>query len=858
MKRFQYMVPLLAIALMALPGVANADTCGKARISAVSPATSTYSGPNQFWNVTPGTTVLVTLSGVVECTGSSIQVIVQSSTTGNFCTTATGSGGTYSFAYPVPANGCGTSVVSYCTSNCSTATGYKALDAGGKCPGHLRAGTSTGQDCAPTVTGCRNPDLGCNPATLPSCSNAQTLGGNTVVGGNTCGATLPLSCSAGTVQTSGCNRSQTFTFSASNACGATASCTSTFTWKIVKEPVFDTLPTGSDRGCNPELPSCGIGTAHDECGSVEVTCTPGTITGPPCSRSQAFTYAATNCAGTTMQDVVYTWKEDKNPPVLSNVPTGGDLGCNPTPPSCDANVSASDDCDGPVNVDCKPGDVVVDGCSRRQTFTYSAIDSCKNPVSQDVTYSWSVVTAPVFDNCYTGRDLGCNPPSIPEFETPTAHDECGPVTVTPGEVQNSNDGCRYSRSLTYTAKGCDPTKTATCTTTYTWVSVTAPVFDDCTPGNDLGCNPENIPTCETAPTVHAHNNCGPVDVSCDGGTDQVDGCLHTRTLTYTAVGCDPSLTTTCQRTYTWQVVTPPVFDHCNDQTIDLGCNPLSIPVCDDSITAGDECGLVLVSCDQGPDTGDDCAGHQRIITYSAKNCAGTSLCVKTYKWTIQTVQIDCGTDICVVCFDDYKLNPDGVCPIPTASDNCGHAIVPTHDADVVVGPDASCSQGFRVRRHWSATGSCGVTAECDQFIIVCCCSGNTCGHTGGGCTFTLGYWKNHGPGDCHSGNNINAWPTTTVNLGFASFDTGDASQAAALCAILSSSGQSLCAQLIAAQLNIAAGADGSAVQSAINDAIACLAANGNSCGDPHSPCKQYTATLDAFNQGLIGPGHCPD
>ena len=33
------------------------------------------------------------------------------------------------------------------------------------------------------------------------------------------------------------------------------------------------------------------------------------------------------------------------------------------------------------------------------------------------------------------------------------------------------------------------------------------------------------------------------------------------------------------------------------------------------------------------------------------------------------------------------------------------------------------------------------------------------------CTFTQGYWKNHGSGACLNGSGINAWPVTSLQLG---------------------------------------------------------------------------------------------
>jgi hypothetical protein len=69
-------------------------------------------------------------------------------------------------------------------------------------------------------------------------------------------------------------------------------------------------------------------------------------------------------------------------------------------------------------------------------------------------------------------------------------------------------------------------------------------------------------------------------------------------------------------------------------------------------------------------------------------------------------------------------------------------------------------------------------------------------------------------------------------------------------------------QLIAAKLNIANGADPSAVQQAITDADAMVAGLViPPIGNGYLPASQtsvLTETLTEYNEGTIGPGHCND
>ncbi len=117
------------------------------------------------------------------------------------------------------------------------------------------------------------------------------------------------------------------------------------------------------------------------------------------------------------------------------------------------------------------------------------------------------------------------------------------------------------------------------------------------------------------------------------------------------------------------------------------------------------------------------------------------------------------------------------------------------------------------------------------------------------CTFTQGYWKNH----------EEQWPVTSLTLGNVSYT------AAQLLQIFNQPAQGnkltiLAHQLIAAKLNINNGADPSAAAATIASADALIGnlvvepiGNGNL---PSNPATGYANTLDDFNNGLIGPGHC--
>jgi hypothetical protein len=120
-----------------------------------------------------------------------------------------------------------------------------------------------------------------------------------------------------------------------------------------------------------------------------------------------------------------------------------------------------------------------------------------------------------------------------------------------------------------------------------------------------------------------------------------------------------------------------------------------------------------------------------------------------------------------------------------------------------------------------------------------------------GCTLTQGFWKNH----------PNSWTAPSLSLGSTSYPE------AQLILILNTppAGNGLLTlahQLIATKLNLAGGADGTALGTTIADAdflIGSLVVPPSGAGylSPASV-SSYVTALDNYNTGIIGPGHCAE
>ena len=191
--------------------------------------------------------------------------------------------------------------------------------------------------------------------------------------------------------------------------------------------------------------------------------------------------------------------------------------------------------------------------------------------------------------------------------------------------------------------------------------------------------------------------------------------------------------------------------------------------------------------------------------------------------------------------------------------NFGYHLLPGQSITVVIGDDqlydsltvsSPCSGNpllcntayiFRATALDSTHGGLGVSRT------IMCATLSCVG--GSSCTYTQGYWRNH----------PDAWPVTSLTLGTVTYQAGE------LMAILDNPARGnglviLAHQLIAAKLNIANGADPSAVQQTITEADDMIGAlvvppigDGYLAPDQTS---SLTETLTEYNEGTIGPGHC--
>ena len=171
---------------------------------------------------------------------------------------------------------------------------------------------------------------------------------------------------------------------------------------------------------------------------------------------------------------------------------------------------------------------------------------------------------------------------------------------------------------------------------------------------------------------------------------------------------------------------------------------------------------------------------------------------------------------------------------------------------------------FRVRANAGYYASCSCQLPCSEYSCVIVCCTLPCTPTPPtpptGCTYTQGYWKNHGPNPKSNGNQTNQWDVTSLVLGTVTYS--DTRLQNILNTPVKGNGLiSLAHQLIAAKLNRANLA--SAPQYVLDAISAADTLIGGRVIDgggslSTSATSSFTAILTSYNEGTSrgGPGHC--
>ncbi len=268
---------------------------------------------------------------------------------------------------------------------------YKAVDACGN-------ETAESDWCSVTFTWCidrEKPVLKCpDPGNIKECDPDLDIDGipigvaTSVPWTDNCegaGTTSEYDDGDGVIQ-DGCHYWLTRTFSYSDKCNNTGTCSVTYEWCITEEPTISVnVPLFNDLGCNPDPHDPPVFVVNDPCNPdvTEPTEIASSIAVENCRVTETWTASYKNkCHEIQSDEVVYTWIEDDIDPELHGVPEDVVVECGGVIPPI-PDVTASDNCPGEVRITYNE-DHLEFTCEENPLIeklilrTWTAIDDCGN------------------------------------------------------------------------------------------------------------------------------------------------------------------------------------------------------------------------------------------------------------------------------------------------------------------------------------------------------------------------------------------------------------------------------------------------------------------------------------------------
>ena len=506
--------------------------------------------------------------------------------------------------------------------------------------------------------------------------------------------------------------SVTRTWTATDACGNTATATQTITVQDNTPPVISVLPVASTISC-PATPQWATPTATDTCSgtvtltSVDVT-TPGACAG---SYSVTRTWTATDACGNTATATQVINVTDTVAPVISQLPAASTISC-PAQPEF-AVATATDACGSSFTL--TSADVTTPGAcanSYSVTRTWIATDACGNVSTASQTIIVQDNTPPVISQLPTASTISC--PATPQWTTPTATDTCsGNVTLT--SVDATTPGaCAGSYSVTRTWTATDACgNTATASQVINVTDTTAPVIAPLPVASTINCPAQ--PEFAVATAIDA---CGSTFTLTSADVTTPGSCAgnYSVTRTWTATDACGNASTATQTINVQDITAPTITAEAQNITVqcdgtgNTGAVTAWLNI-HGGATATDACSTVAWTNNFNA-LSSDCSAAVTVIFTATDGCGNASATSATFtvQDTTAPVAPQAPAAVNVVCASDVPANIS-----LTATDNCAGEIT-VQGVDVVT--PGNCANSFVVTRTWTFTDACGNSSNVSQAINV--------------------------------------------------------------------------------------------------------------------------------------------
>ncbi len=507
------------------------------------------------------------------------------------------------------------------------------------------------------------------------------------------------------------------TWTAEDDCGNATSFVQTITVNDTQAPTWtSTLPGNLTLNCGEAVPAAATLTASDNCNQpvdIELSETWQPGAGPNDGNVLVRTWTAEDDCGNAISHVQTITVNDLVAPVLGNLPAATvSVSCSEQVPAV-ANVTASDNCLGTVDVEFS--EVEVPGTCPNQygiTRTWTAVDFAGNATSFVQTITISDTQAPVLSGLPTATvSVSCSE-QVPAVPTVSATDNCGaPVDVEFSEVEVPGT-CpnQYGITRTWTAED-DCGNITSFVQTITISDTQAPVLSGLpTATVGVSCS-EQVPA---VASVSATDNCGaPVDV--EFSEVEVPGtCPNQYQIrrTWTAED-DCGNATSFVQTITISDTQAPVLSGLPTATVGVSCSE-QVPAVP-AVSATDNCGApvdVEFSEVEIPGT---CPNQYSITrTWTAEDdCGNATSFVQTITISDTQAPVLAGLPAASVRFSCSEQVP-AVAAV-TATDNCG---APVDVEFFEVEAPGTCPNQYSITRTWTAEDDCGNITSFVQTITI--------------------------------------------------------------------------------------------------------------------------------------------
>ena len=494
------------------------------------------------------------------------------------------------------------------------------------------------------------------------------------------------------------------TWTATDACGNTATATQLVTVQDLTAPVFASVPAAVAISCEAALPTV-LPTATDNCDQApHVSETQSRLPGG-CADSYTLVrlFTATDACGNRATASQQVTVSDETAPKLVGVPANLTVSCDGTLPT--DLPTATDNCDAEVSVT-EASEIIPGACKGAYVLirTWTATDNCGNTATASQRVEVGDKSAPVFAGVPAALSLSCGE-AVPTTQ-PTATDNCdGNVAIAESsERQTGKCADTYKVVRTWTATDACGNQ-ATISQVISFEDKLAPVFASVPPAITISCE-------QTPPTTQprATDNCSK-DVTIAERSERKRGTCedgYTLTRIWTATdACGNSAT--ASQVVTVQDKTAPVFATV-PASVTIACNG-DMPNAEAAAT--DNCDTEVKVTKRDQRVAGACEDTYTIVREwtAVDNCGNTATAsqVITVIDAKSPVFASVPPAVTVSCGQGMPTSK------PVATDDCDKKVDIAETQETLQGP---CPDSYTVVRTWTASDNCGNTARASQLVTV--------------------------------------------------------------------------------------------------------------------------------------------